>query len=30
VTPKAVFMRIDIATGAGEGTRLLFKFSKMF
>ena len=29
-TAKAVFLRLDIATGAGEGTRLLFKFSKVF
>ena len=29
-TPKAVFLRLDVATGAGEGTRFLLKFSKMF
>jgi outer membrane protein assembly factor BamA len=29
-TPKAVFFRVDIATGGGEGTRYLLKFSKMF
>lgn len=29
-TAKAVFMRIDIAAGGGEGIRYLFKFSKMF
>lgn len=29
-TYKAVFMRIDIATGGGEGVRTFFKFSKAF
>ena len=29
-TAKAVFLRLDIATGAGEGTHFLLKFSKMF
>jgi hypothetical protein len=29
-TPKAVFFRLDIATGGGEGVRYLTKFSKMF
>jgi outer membrane protein assembly factor BamA len=29
-TPKAVFFRLDIATGGGEGVRYLAKFSKMF
>lgn len=29
-TPAAVFFRIDIATGAGEGTRYYFKFSNAF
>jgi hypothetical protein len=29
-SPKAVFLRLDIATGGGEGTRYLLKFSKMF
>jgi len=29
-TPKAVFFRLDIATGGGEGTKFLTKFSKMF
>jgi len=29
-TAKAVFMRIDIATGGGEGLRYVTKFSKMF
>lgn len=29
-TPGAVFFRIDIATGAGEGTRFYFKFSNAF
>jgi outer membrane protein assembly factor BamA len=29
-TPGAVFFRIDIATGAGEGTRYYFKFSNAF
>jgi hypothetical protein len=29
-TPGAVFLRIDIATGAGEGTRFYFKFSNAF
>ena len=29
-SPKAVFFRVDIATGAGEGTRYWLKFSKAF
>lgn len=29
-SPKAVFMRLDIATGAGEGVRYIFKLSKAF
>jgi hypothetical protein len=29
-TAQAVFLRIDIATGAGEGMRTFFKFSKAF
>ena len=29
-TPQAVFLRIDIATGGGEGIRYFFKFSKAF
>lgn len=29
-TSKAVFLRLDIATGGGEGLRYLVKFSKMF
>ncbi len=29
-TARAVFLRIDIATGAGEGMRYFFKFSKAF
>jgi outer membrane protein assembly factor BamA len=29
-TPKAVFFRVDIATGGGEGVKLLTKFSKVF
>jgi hypothetical protein len=29
-TPQAVFLRVDIATGAGEGIRYFFKFSKAF
>jgi hypothetical protein len=29
-TPGAVFFRIDIATGASEGTRFYFKFSNAF
>lgn len=29
-TPGAVFLRIDIATGAGEGIRYYFKFSNAF
>ena len=29
-TPGAVFLRIDIATGAGEGIRYIFKFSNAF
>ena len=29
-TAQAVFLRIDIATGAGEGTRFFFKFSRAF
>jgi outer membrane protein assembly factor BamA len=29
-TPKAVFFRVDIATGGGEGVKFLTKFSKMF
>jgi outer membrane protein assembly factor BamA len=29
-TAQAVLLRIDIATGAGEGTRFFFKFSKAF
>jgi hypothetical protein len=29
-TSQAVFLRIDIATGGGEGTRFFFKFSKAF
>jgi hypothetical protein len=29
-TPGAVLFRIDIATGAGEGTRFYFKFSNAF
>jgi outer membrane protein assembly factor BamA len=29
-TAKAVFFRLDIATGGGEGVRYLAKFSKMF
>jgi outer membrane protein assembly factor BamA len=29
-TAKAVFFRLDIATGGGEGVRYLMKFSKMF
>jgi hypothetical protein len=28
-TAKTVFMRFDIAAGGGEGTRYIFKFSKM-
>jgi outer membrane protein assembly factor BamA len=28
-TANAVFLRFDIATGGGEGTRYIFKFSKM-
>jgi outer membrane protein assembly factor BamA len=28
-TAKAVFLRFDVATGGGEGTRYIFKFSKM-
>ena len=29
-TPKVVFMRIDIATGGGEGWQTFFKWSKVF
>jgi hypothetical protein len=29
-TYKSVFLRIDIATGGGEGTRMFFKFSPAF
>jgi outer membrane protein assembly factor BamA len=29
-TPKAVFFRVDIATGGGEGVKFLTKFSKVF
>ena len=29
-TPQAVFFRFDIGTGAGEGVRYIFKFSKVF
>jgi outer membrane protein assembly factor BamA len=29
-TPRAVFLRVDIATGGGEGLRTFFKFSKAF
>jgi outer membrane translocation and assembly module TamA len=29
-TPQAVFLRIDVATGGGEGVRLFSKFSKAF
>jgi hypothetical protein len=29
-TPKVVFMRIDIATGGGEGLQMFFKWSKVF
>jgi hypothetical protein len=29
-TYKSVFLRIDIATGGGEGTRIFFKFSPAF
>jgi surface antigen Omp85-like protein len=29
-TPGAVFLRVDIATGAGEGIRYFFKFSNVF
>ena len=29
-TYKNVFLRIDVATGAGEGVQYFFKFSKAF
>lgn len=29
-TPQAVFLRIDLATGGGEGVRVFFKFGKAF
>jgi hypothetical protein len=29
-SPEAVFFRVDIATGGGEGVRYFFKFSKAF
>ena len=29
-TPQAVFLRVDLATGGGEGLRVFFKFSKAF
>ena len=29
-TPQTVFLRVDIGTGGGEGTRVFFKFSRAF